>query len=140
MQFGFTVRLPVDATSVPFVRGLCREALGHLSVEQDVIEEIGVALSEACANVVQHAGPLEDYEVQVDIDEDRCRIRVFDDGGGFDPAAVRATLPASLLEGGRGLLLMRALTDALHFEREPGGRHCVTLARRLSVGGLTAPA
>ena len=90
MQIGFTVRLPVDAGSVPFVRGLCRTALEHLHVERETIDEVTLVLSEACANVVQHAGPLQDYEVRADIDDDRCRISVFDDGSGFDPDAVAA--------------------------------------------------
>ena len=132
MQIGFTVRLPVDASSVPFVRGLCRSALEHLQVDRDVVDEITLVLSEACANVVQHAGPLQDYEVRVDID-DRCRISVFDEGEGFDPDAVAAPADGDLLEGGRGLLLMRALADTLHFERDPAGRHCVSFAKQLRV-------
>ena len=32
MKIEFTVRLPVDSHSVPFVRGLCRKALDHLKV------------------------------------------------------------------------------------------------------------
>jgi len=133
MQIGFTVRLPVDATSVPFVRGLCRSALEHLRVDRDVVDEITLVLSEACANVVQHAGPLQDYEVRVDIDDDRCRISVFDEGGGFDPDAVTPAPAGDLLDGGRGLLLMRALADTLHFERDPEGRHCVTFTKQLRV-------
>jgi serine/threonine-protein kinase RsbW len=133
MRIGFTVRLPVDASSVPFVRGLCRSALEYLDVDPEVVDEIALVLSEACANVVQHAGRLEDYEVRVDIDDVRCRISVFDEGGGFDPDAVAARPAGSLLEGGRGLMLMRALADTLHFERDPEGRHCVTFAKRLRV-------
>jgi serine/threonine-protein kinase RsbW len=135
MHIGFTVRLPVDVSSVPFVRGLCRSALEHLHVDGEIVDEVTLVLSEACANVVQHAGPLEDYEVRVDIDDERCRISVFDDGGGFDPDAVAARPAGSLLDGGRGLLLMRALADTLHFERDPDGRHCVTFAKQLRVGG-----
>lgn len=131
MEIAFSVRLPVDAHSVPFVRALCREALEHLRVDGAVVEEIVLALTEACANVVQHAGPLQDYEVQVDIDDERCRICVADTGGGFDPGSVQETGPASLLEGGRGLLLMRALVDSLDFHRDDDGRHRVVLEKAL---------
>lgn len=131
MEIAFTVRLPVDAHSVPFVRALCREALEHLRVDGAVVEEIALALTEACANVVQHAGPLQDYEVQVDIDDERCRICVADTGGGFDPASVQGPPSDSLLEGGRGLLLMRALVDRLDFQLDEDGRHRVTLEKAL---------
>ena len=131
MEIAFSVRLPVDAHSVPFIRALCREALEHLHVDGAVIDEIALALTEACANVVQHAGPLQDYEVQVEIDDERCRICVADTGGGFDPASVPTEVTESLLEGGRGLLLMRALVDRLDFQLDADGRHRVTLERAL---------
>ena len=56
MNVDFSVRLPTDAESVPLVRGLLRQALQYLGVVPDRIEEIVLALTEACANVVQHAG------------------------------------------------------------------------------------
>ncbi|MGY1592312.1 ATP-binding protein [Geodermatophilus sp. SYSU D00708] len=132
MDIAFTVRLPVDRSSVPFVRGLCRQALEHLRVERNVVDEIALALTEACANVVRHAGDHADYEVQVAIDDVLCRISVFDDGAGFDPDAPREDRGDSPLDGGRGLLLMQALVDRLDFRHDDDGRHRVTLEKRLA--------
>ncbi|GAB3198002.1 hypothetical protein GCM10027261_24440 [Geodermatophilus arenarius] len=131
MDIAFTVRLPVDVDSVPFVRGLCRQALEHLRIEQAVVEETTLALTEACANVVQHAGDHAEYQVSVEIDRALCRITVVDDGTGFDPeeAATRAGLDG---ERGAGLTLMQALVDRLDFRLDPDGRHCVSLEKRLS--------
>ncbi len=131
MNIEFTVRLPVDAQSVPLVRGLLRQALQHLGVIPTGIDEILLALSEACANVVQHAGEGEEYQVDVAIDDHVCRISVVDDGGGFDLAAVAAQRPRSPLDGGRGLLLMQALVDRLAFRETEDGRHGVLLEKRL---------
>ncbi|MGY1712217.1 ATP-binding protein [Geodermatophilus sp. SYSU D00758] len=131
MDIRFSVRLPVDGRSVPFVRGLCRQALEHLGISSEVVGEITLALTEACANVVQHAGDHGGYEVEVAIDDRLCVISVRDDGEGFDPAApVQVEDP--LLGGGRGLLLMQALVDRLDFRHDPDGRHRVTLEKRLS--------
>lgn len=132
MDIAFTVRLPVDSTSVPFVRGLCRQALEHLRVERVVVDEIALALTEACANVVQHAGEHGDYEVQVAIDDALCRISVFDDGDGFDPDALPEDRGYAPLDGGRGVLLMQALVDRLDFRHDADGRHRVTLEKRLA--------
>ena len=132
MDISFTVTLPVDTDSVPFARGLCRQALEHLHVEAAVIDEIALALTEACANVVQHAGEHVEYEVEVAIDDRLCRISVVDSGNGFDPAEPGARDERSPLEGGRGLLLMRALVDRLDFRHDPDGRHRVTLEKLLS--------
>lgn len=135
MNIAFSVKLPVDAQSVPLARGLLRQALEHLGVVATCIDEILLALSEACANVVQHAGVGEEYQVDVTIDDTTCRISVLDDGGGFDVETVTAEPPRSPLEGGRGLLLMRALVDRLDFRETEDGRHGVLLEKRL----ITSP-
>ncbi|MGR6965246.1 ATP-binding protein [Geodermatophilus sp. URMC 61] len=132
MDIAFTVHLPVDTGSVPFVRGLCRQALVHLRIERVVIDEIALALTEACANVVQHAGDQAEYEVEVAIDDRLCRISVVDGGEGFDPAALPGRDAHSPLDEGRGLLLMQALVDRLDFRHESDGRHRVTLEKRLT--------
>ena len=75
MDTAFTVHLPVDTGSVPFVRGLCRQALVHLQIGRVVIDEMAPALTEACANVVQHVV----HEVEVAID-DRLDFRHESDG------------------------------------------------------------
>lgn len=130
MNVHFTVRLPTDEKSVPLVRGLLRQALQYLGVAETGIQEIVLALTEACANVVQHAGEHEEYQVDVAIDDELCRISVLDEGDGFD---VEATdVPPSPLEGGRGLVLMRALVDRLAFVQDEDGRHRVTLEKRLN--------
>ena len=129
MEIGFTVRLPVDVDSVPFIRGLCRQALEHLRIERAVVEETTLALTEACANVVEHAGEHAEYEVSVDIRDDVCRITVVDDGSGFDPTEVADRDP---VEGGAGLTLMQALVDRLDFRQDADGRHRVSLEKRLT--------
>jgi anti-sigma regulatory factor (Ser/Thr protein kinase) len=127
----FSVRLPVDARSVPLVRGLLRQALEHLDVTRIRIDEIVLALTEACANVVQHAGEHEEYKVDVSIDDEVCRISVLDPGEGFDVEKVAAEPPRNPLEGGRGLMLMQALVDRLAFKAEKDGGHRVILEKRL---------
>ena len=132
MDISFTVSLPVDTTSVPFVRGLCRQALEYLRVDRTVVDEVSLALTEACANVVRHAGDHAHYEVAVQIEDALCRITVLDDGEGFDPEALPDPRGRSPLESGRGLVLMQALVDSLDFRHDGDGRHRVTLEKRLS--------
>ena len=129
MNVQFSVRLPTDAQSVPLVRGLLRQALSYLGVVEEGIQQIVLALTEACANVVQHAVDQEEYEVDVAIDDSLCVITVVDDGDGFDVTTASAAAPP--LDGGRGLILMRALVDRLDFVQDADGRHRVTLEKRL---------
>ena len=137
MDIAFSVRLPVDVHSVPFARALTRQALEHLGASAEVVDDLALALTEACANVVQHAGVGEDYEVQVELHGAVCRISVLDRGPGLDPDA-QPTPPGSLLLGGRGLLLMRDRVDQLRSVRDPDGRHRVVLEKHLGTALLPA--
>ena len=130
MDISFSVRLPRDARSLPLMRGLLRQALEHLDVATPTVEEIVLALTEACANVVQHAGEHEEYQVDVAITDDTCRISVLDEGHGFEFESAVAP-EGSPLEAGRGLVLMKALVDDLQFVRAEDGRHRVELTKRL---------
>ena len=133
MDISFSVRLPRDARSLPLMRGLLRQALEHLDVATPTIEEVVLALTEACANVVQHAGEHDEYQVDVAITDDNCLISVLDEGQGFDFERARAP-EGSPLEAGRGLVLMKALVDDLQFVRAEDGRHRVVLEKKLRTG------
>ncbi|RBY91079.1 ATP-binding protein [Blastococcus sp. TF02A-30] len=134
MKIAFSVRLPPDAGSVPLMRGLLRQTLEHLRVPTPTIEELALALTEACANVVNHAGEHEEYQVDIHVDDKLCSISVLDDGQGFDLQSAEDD-PAPMHDGGgRGLVLMRALVDRLQFVQSDDGRHRVTLEKQLDPG------
>lgn len=116
---------------MPLVRGLLRQALEHLAVPQTVIDEIVLALTEACANVVDHAHDQDAYQVDVSIDDELCRISVLDQGEGFDPASVQLDGQPTDAERGRGLVLMNALVDRLQFVQDDDGHHRVTFEKLL---------
>lgn len=130
MDLSFALRLPVDLHSVPFARALTRQALEHVGAGRDAVDDLTLALTEACANAVQHAGTADDYEVQVELAGGTCRISVLDHGPGLDPDAV-PTPPDSMLLGGRGLLLMRDRVDEVRSVRDPDGRHRLVLEKHL---------
>lgn len=117
MELTFTLCLPREETSVPLVRHLLKATLERLEVEDHCIDDITLALSEACTNVLRHTAPgvEEQYEVEVSINGSSCRIAVLDTGGGFDSAGWGRHAPPVDAETGRGIHLMRVLVDRLHF-------------------------
>ena len=129
------VCLPRDALSVPVIRRLVRHALDEVGVLEHVSDDIAVALTEACANVLDHAGPGDAYEVAVTIGPERCELRVVDVGRGFDHTAVAVAKEDSgdhIAERGRGLGLMRALVDHIELVSEPEAGTLVHLVKELA--------
>jgi serine/threonine-protein kinase RsbW len=114
-----TVRLdlPREAGSVPAVRRLLRSALAVLHVDGRSGNDLEIAVTEACANVVLHAEGTATFEVLLEVTEDHCAIDVRDEGTGFDPSAVGPPVPGG--ERGRGLFLIRALADNVRTDSSP---------------------
>ncbi len=135
MEIHFSLCLPRDEESVPVVRHLCRDALLELGVRQPCVEDVELAVTEACTNVLKHAaGTGDEYEVSVAVAEDDCFIRIVDSGEGFDHESVdRVNAAGSGAESGRGVFLMAALVDDLKFTSKPETGTIVHLEKKLQL-------
>jgi serine/threonine-protein kinase RsbW len=135
MEIHYGLRLPTEVATVPIVRELCRTAMSKLGVSEECVQDVALALTEACANVIEHsAGTDDDYEVRVQIDNERCEIRVVDTGRGFDADGLHdATMPGTDAERGRGIQLMKALVDRVTFESIPEQGTIVHFEKRLEL-------
>ncbi|HET6856181.1 MAG TPA: ATP-binding protein, partial [Streptomyces sp.] len=119
-----------EAASVPLARRLLLGTMETAGVDPDISFDLSVALSEACANAVEHGGDERagvsssaEYRVTAYLDGEKCRIEVADSGPGFP--AVRGRRGAlrsvhSTAEDGRGLGLIEQLADHVHYRNRPG--------------------
>ncbi|MDF9814298.1 ATP-binding protein [Streptomyces sp. SPB162] len=136
MSIWWSLHLRREAASVPLARRLLLGTMQTAGVDPEICYDLSVALSEACANAVEHAGE-GDYSVTARIDGDRCRIEVADSGPGFAPDRPRHQLARPLAlkgrhaEDGRGLFLIEALVDHVHFHNRPGRGAVVTIDKIL---------
>ncbi|MFE4605879.1 ATP-binding protein, partial [Kitasatospora indigofera] len=89
MDIWWTLHLKRDPASVPLARRLLLGAMDGAGVDPQVSYDLGVALTEACANAVEHGGDAapgtasEAYRVTAYLDGEKCRIEVSDSGPGF---------------------------------------------------------
>src|SRR4051794_2370905 len=134
MEISYTINLPRDALTVPIVRRLCQGAMAELGVARTCTSEVAVAVTEACANVIEHSSDNDDdYEVRVAVNDRKCEIRVIDAGRGFDAESLSADGSGADVsaERGRGIQLMRALVDKVRFESKPEAGTVVHLEKGL---------
>jgi serine/threonine-protein kinase RsbW len=130
MEIALSLSLPRDAESIPVARHFVRNALAEVGVTEDCTHDVELALSEACTNVLLHAGPGDEYDVRLELDQRRCELRVIDVGQGFDATGQRRDR-ADEEERGRGLGLMSALVDKVEFVSKPAAGTVVHLQKRL---------
>jgi serine/threonine-protein kinase RsbW len=135
VEIQMVLHLPRDAASVPVSRQVLDACLERLGVTPDTRADIALALSEACANVILHAGPGEEYQVLVRTTNGQCAIEVIDSGlgddcetakEGADGIAFNGDLVGATAERGRGLKIIDAVVDNLQLT---GSRRLGTTVR-----------
>jgi serine/threonine-protein kinase RsbW len=132
VELKLTLALPRDEFSVPVARRVLSRSLDVLGVEEQVVADIELALTEACTNVLDHAAETDEYEVSAGIDGTLCIIEVIDRGGGFDDSTKGLVDAAPSAEDGRGIQLMRALVDKVTFTSRPQVGTVVHLEKQLT--------
>ncbi len=140
MLLRLVLRLPRDAVSVPVTRRTVECALDAIGVADACRDDVGLALTEACANVVRHAPSTLDYTVTVTATTSRCTIDVRD---AEDERYLETPLdpPEPLPEGaaepmtesGRGLNIVRSVMDAVQIAAGPSG-FAIHMVKRLIFG------
>lgn len=103
----------------------------------DDIDDLKVAVAEACTNVINHAFD-EDVEpadrsirVAMTAGKGEMTVEVEDEGQGFDPEELERSARDGLDgKGGLGFGLMKELTDSLRVESAPGSGTRVIMVKR----------
>jgi PAS domain S-box-containing protein len=120
----FQIELGSEPGELAAMRALLRRWLRNADGDETEIAEILTATGEAAANAIEHGGSIAGgppFEVTGHFDGDGVEIVVRDSGGWRE---------RQRSEGGRGLVLMRALMDSVDVEPGPDGT-TVRLRRRV---------
>ncbi len=133
MKIQLGVCLPRDSVTLPVIRHIAVCALDELGVVPADVDDVALALTEACANVVRHSGVDDEYEVHFEVTDDLCEISVVDTGRGFDSSVLTRGMAPASAEQGRGLALLTALVDRVKFESRPEEGTVVHLVKKLEI-------
>jgi serine/threonine-protein kinase RsbW len=132
MELSLALTLPRDEQTVTVARHIVRNAMRRVGVAEACVDDVELALSEACTNVLLHSGPGDQYVVRLDLEDERGVIRVVDVGHGFDSAKLHQQGALPEAERGRGLGLMQALVDRVDFTSRTEEGTIVTLEKALA--------
>ncbi len=112
--------LPSCAKSVYQIEEFVNMLVDNYNICQEKFPDILISLTEAVNNAIIHGNKNDESKlVKINMIKSQCTIvfKVSDEGEGFDPDSVPdPTQPDKLCCcGGRGVFLMRQLSDDLHY-------------------------
>jgi anti-sigma regulatory factor (Ser/Thr protein kinase) len=119
--------LPAQPENIPVIRHVLGAFAEALRLPPDLVEDMRLAVTEACTNVVRHAyddGEVGPIDVVMQPSADRLDVIVSDRGRGMGPSPD--------VDGpGLGLPLIAALADSLELQEAPmrGNRLRMSFAR-----------
>ena len=110
----------VRSTSLKDVRVFAREVFDKLNLNQDLKEELVLAIAEAAQNIVKHAYQGEDtedkMEIKISLNNGELEIGFFDKGRPVDKENVRHRKIDDVKPGGLGTFFIQQIMDAVVFK------------------------
>ena len=111
----------VKSSSLKDVRTFCREVFEKLQIEQNLKDELVLAIAEAAQNIVKHAYkdfPETDDKMllQIKCTNGKLEIGFFDMGRPVDPAKVKHREIDNIKPGGLGTFFIQEIMDAVEFK------------------------
>ena len=122
----------VNSSSLKDVRIFCRDVFEKLHIEQNLKDELVLAIAEAAQNIVKHAfknnaNANELMVVQISCENDKLQIAFYDRGTPVDPKKVKHREIDNVKPGGLGTFFIQEIMDAVEFKdgKKPWINHLV---------------
>ena len=118
--------LDSELSSVDPVEAKAEKLAREAGFDEDTSSQIAMVAREAVINAILHGNkkdPAKHVQVGFELNEESLRITIADEGAGLDPDSVPDPLaPENILRSsGRGIFLMKAIMDEVHFHQlDPG--------------------
>ncbi len=130
-------RFDARAGELKTIRGAVRRAILAEGCKRESIEEVVLAVDEACQNVIRHAygdGGSGDIELQLERDGEILRVGIRDFADPVDPGCLDKTRDlADVRPGGLGTHFMKSVMDDVHFADTPAGRgNLLRMSKRIA--------
>jgi PAS domain S-box-containing protein len=130
------IRVAPDPTHLLRARERLRDYLYQYCCDDEAVEQVVLAVDEACTNALRHSGSEAELEIGLGFEADDLVVQVRDHGRGFDTTRYDPEkAPDPLANDGRGLYLIGRLMDRLELRSDDGlmVRMHKSLARRPDV-------
>ena len=135
----------VSSSSLKQVRSFSREVFEKVNINQDLKDELVLAIAEAAQNIVKHAYQGEDtddkMEIKISLENGQLEIGFFDKGRPVEEKNVRHRKIDDIKPGGLGTFFIQQIMDAVVFKEgeKPWINHLVLTKNLNPLPPIIAP-
>lgn len=126
-----TLTIPSSTRYLEDVRQFVESHAWDAEFSENVVEQLKMAVDEACANVIEHAYKGESehpIDIAVIVKPDKFTVRIRDEGEGFNPQAYNEPdlmrMARTRRAGGFGVHIMRRLMDHVEYRKRGTMNEC----------------
>ncbi len=120
MRESINMSLPSKPEYVSIARLAASFVANQMGFDIEIIEDIKLAVGEACNNAILHSGTDEIYKLEFINKTDKLIIEVVDFGKGFSLENYKKPSAEDLQENGLGLFIIKSLMDTVEIETSEG--------------------
>ena len=120
MRESINMSLPSKPEYVSIARLTASFVANQMGFDIETIEDIKLAVGEACNNAILHSGSDETYKLEFIKLSDNLTIEVIDHGKGFSIEKYKKPEAEELQESGLGLFIIKSLMDSVEIETSEG--------------------
>jgi serine/threonine-protein kinase RsbW len=130
-----SLKLTSSLESVDKVESTAENFAALAGFDEDTVANIAMAVREAAVNAILHGNaynPAKNITATFEANSDALIVRIADEGSGFDPTRVPDPLASeNILRGsGRGIFLIKAFMDEVHFRQLNPGTELTLIKHR----------
>ena len=119
-------RFLVRSSSLKDIRSFAREVFDKLSLNNEIKEEIVLAIAEAAQNIVKHGykgvdNTTDRMQIKISMKDSELEIGFFDKGKAVVPGNVQHRKLDDIKPGGLGTFFIKQIMDAAVFKKDEKG-------------------
>ncbi|WP_330615579.1 ATP-binding protein [Romboutsia sp. 1001713B170131_170501_G6] len=130
-----TIKMEISSNPeyVGIIRLTTSGIANKIGFSMDDIEDIKVAVSEACTNAIKHSNDNK-FFITFDILENGLAIEIEDKGKGYDVESLHQPDLNNPKESGLGLFIIQSLMDEVNIESKENKGTIIKMTKYLGVG------
>ena len=126
------MEIPANPDYVSIIRLTTSGIANRVGFSMDDIEDMKVAVSEACTNAIKHS---EDNKVNIEFNllSDKLEIEIKDNGKGYDVSSIETPDLNNPKESGLGLFIIQTLMDEVNIDSNGNQGTIIKMTKYLGV-------